>query len=183
MIGVAVGVGVVLLLGLFFVFRRGGSASEAPPDSSAGWTLALRVEGSEDEEFARDVVARLGGDCRSRMAEVALEMLRLAPGATHFYAGTARALRCDLPGGAIVKLELVAPRPAIDDLRDVMACLRTLDAPRSASLALTQSWVDGQPLVAVDDDDRPGHRRCAFCRHSFVLSEFECPSCGAPVSG
>lgn len=183
--GVALAVAVVVA---FTASARGGPGADAPlpppPPSAARErrTVALRLEGESDLSFARQLIERHGGRCEGQVGDVAVDLMRLAPTATHFYLGPVIAsVRTNLPGGMVIKFDVEPMAGDGDGLAGVIAALRGLSSPRFAHLAVVAPAPSGTALEAVDDDERPGHRRCLHCRHAFVVSEFECPNCGGRV--
>ena len=78
-------------------------------------------------------------------------------------------------------MDATHPTGAAKDLGEVLAILRGLGVAASPELSFVESDAEGAPLRAVDEASRPGHRQCAYCHHSFVLHELECPNCGAAV--
>jgi hypothetical protein len=175
-------IGVVLsalCAGLLWAWTR--SAKEEPeasgPLSTPGrWTLVIRVEG-DDAIFAHSALERgAGGETGI------VDFMRLVPSATHFYAGEwTPEVRCDLSGGVLIRVDVSRAAGVAENLGDVLAILRALPAESTANMKLTLSDPKGQALTAADDATRPGHRQCRYCRHSFEISELECPSCGAAV--
>lgn len=167
--------------GLLWTWTRSTSgpagASEETPNRVPGrWTFALRVEG-EDAVFARSILER-GASEEDRL----VDFMRLVPSATHFYGGEwTPSLRCDLPSGVLVRVDASHETGATEDLAQVLTLLRGLGVGANPKLSLVESNPEGQPLRAVDEAQRPGHRQCTYCQHSFVLHELTCPSCGAAV--
>ncbi|MFK8002784.1 MAG: hypothetical protein AB8H86_24585 [Polyangiales bacterium] len=175
LVGVAVS---VLCGGVLWLWTREGRQGGASREDVAGpvrWTLVLRLAG-DDEAFARSILERVGDE------DQLVDFMRLVPSATHFYAGEwISSLRCDLAGGVLLRLDASHVAGAVSDLSEVLALVRGLSPDANAELSVAESKPQGQPLRCVDESQRPGHRQCAYCRHSFVLHELECPSCGAAV--
>ena len=176
LVGVAIS---VLCAVLLWAWTRSAAGVEGTTEKvavSGRWTFVLRVEG-DDEVFARSILERATSD-----EERLVDFMRLVPSATHFYGGEwTPSIRCDLPGGLLVRLDASHDTGETNELSQVLALLRTLGDGAKPALSIALSNVQGQPLRAVDESKRPGHRQCAYCHQSFVLHELECPSCGAAV--
>lgn len=168
----------VLCGGLLWAWTRRTNNEPAPSVVTAPvrWTVALRVEG-EDGPFARLILDQATSD-----EDPLIDFMRLVPSATHFYAGEwTSQVRCDLSGGTIVRIDASHPAGAIKDLGEVLAFLRALKAGANVKLSIATSNPEGAPLHAAQETKRPGHRQCRYCRHSFVIHDLECPSCGGAV--
>ena len=199
---------VVVLAGLAFMRRSGDRAAAAggpalqPAQETRDRIFFLRFEGSEDEAYVADVIARHGGRSgeASEVREMALDLVRAAPTATHAHAGPAvdapagpGVARSGLAGGIIAGFRVVSHRKlgtvADDaDLSAVVAELRAVASFTDADLnsaelvkATPDVEANAPALVAVNAGTRPGHQRCTYCQHSFVAHDTRCPNCGARV--
>lgn len=200
---------VIVVAGLAFLRKAGNGASAlpgpiapAPAPATRDRIFFLRFEGSDDESYVADLIARHGGSAQNAEAirEMALDLVRAAPTATHVHAGPAMdapagpgVARCGLPGGIIAGFRVVSTRALgtvsdDTDLKAVVAELRAISSftgsdVRSAELVKATPDVEASapPLVAVRAETRPGHQQCAYCRHSFPAHETRCPGCGARV--
>lgn len=212
-------VGIVALLGVIagvaYLMRSGGARPDAAPSFGAPGAPAaggpplpgvaarsvlffVRVEGREDEGFAREMASRYGRlTSAAQMREAALDLVRLAPTSTHVWAGPAgqapagpALARSGLEGGVIVGLVVHGTR-ALDtvaddrDLRGLVGSLRKVAAWTEADFAggalqLAEGRVDAQApaLVAVRKETRPGHQLCRYCDEAFPAHESVCPNCG-----
>ena len=209
---VAVLLVVIVVATLAFLRRAGGSspaagpgagpAPVAPAPSTRDRIFFLRFEGADDESYVADLIGRHGGATTSAEAirEMALDLVRAAPTATHVHAGPASdapggpsIARSGLPGGIVAGFRVVSTRAlgTVADDADLGAIVQELRAiagftgrdVQRAELVRAAADVDAKapPLVAVRVETRPGHQQCAYCRHSFPAHETRCPGCGARV--
>lgn len=174
----------------------------APAPATRDRIFFLRFEGADDESYVGDLIARHGGATTSAEAirEMALDLVRAAPTATHVHAGPAAdapagpgLARSGLPGGLVVGFRVVSTRALgtvgdDSDLRAIVAELRAIasftggDVQRAELVKATADIEANAPaLVAVRVETRPGHQQCAYCHHSFPAHETRCPGCGARV--
>lgn len=179
-----------------------GAPAPAPAPTTRDRIFFLRFEGSEDESYVGDLIARHGGVATDAegIREMALDLVRAAPTATHVHAGPGSdapagpaVARSGLPNGIIVGFRVVSTRAlgtvADDsDLRAIVAELRAIaaftgrDVQRAELVKARPDLEANAPaLVAVRVETRPGHQQCAYCQHSFPAHETRCPSCGARV--
>tara|TARA_B100001750_G_scaffold136406_1_gene108532 strand:+ start:1368 stop:2021 length:654 start_codon:yes stop_codon:yes gene_type:complete len=202
---------VVVLAGLAFMRRSGadelpgavgGSPALRPAPETRDRIFFLRFEGADDEDYVGGILGRHGGKTTSaaKAREMALDLVRAAPTATHVHAGPAAdapagpgLARIGLPGGVVVGFHVVSTRKlgtvADDtDLSAVVAELRAVAAftdaeLQSAELIGAETDVDANApaLIAVDPSTRPGHQQCSYCRTSFPAHDTRCPACGARV--
>lgn len=200
---------VIVVAGLAFVRRANGPANGAPVPGSPAPAPAnrdriffLRFEGADDESYVGDLIARHGGATTDAEAirEMALDLVRAAPTATHVHVGPASdapagpgVARCGLPGGIVVGFRVVSTRAlgTVTDDTDLKAVVAELRAVASftgsdvwrAELVKATLDVDATapPLLAVRVETRPGHQQCVYCHHSFPAHETRCPGCGARV--
>lgn len=201
---------VFLVAGLAFMRKASGGASApagagpapAPAPTTRDRIFFLRFEGADDESYVGDLIARHGGAASGaeRIREMALDLVRAAPTATHVHAGPAAdapagpgVARCGLPGGIIAGFQVVTTRSLgtvtdDTDLRALVAELRAIasftgsDVQRAELVKATPDLeASAPPLVAVRAETRPSHQQCAYCQHSFPAHETRCPSCGARV--
>jgi hypothetical protein len=202
---------VVLVAGLAFLRKAGSDTSGAPVGASPAPAPApstrdriffLRFEGADDESYVGDLIARHGGATTSAetIREMALDLVRAAPTATHVHVGPASdapagpgVARSGLPGGIIAGFRVVSTRALgtvsdDTDLRAIVAELRAVSSftgsdVRSAELVKATPDIEASapPLVAVRAETRPGHQQCTYCHHSFPAHETRCPGCGARV--
>ncbi len=199
---------VIALAGLAFVRRANSTsgapiaASPAPAPTTRDRIFFLRFEGSDDESYVGDLIARHGGTATDAEAirEMALDLVRAAPTATHVHAGPASdapagpgVARSGLPGGIVVGFRVVSTRALgtvsdDTDLKAIVAELRAIasftgrDVQRAELVKATPDVeATAPPLVAVRVETRPGHQQCTYCLHSFPAHETRCPGCGARV--
>ena len=209
---------VVLLLGGAALMRGNRQAPvERGPEGELRGTIAtqtrdriffFRFEGTADEDFVAEMLARHAGGASpvairdpAKIREVALDLVRVAPTATHAFAGPAQDVpggialaRCGLEGGVIVGFRITSTRKlgSVADDTDMAAIVAELRAVAgftaedvvTAELARANGALEANmpPLLAVEAATRPGQQQCTYCRHSFAAYETKCPSCGAPVA-
>ncbi len=206
---VAVLLVVIVVAVLAFMRRAGGSspAVDGPAPMPAAPSTRdriffLRFEGADDESYVGDLIARHGGATTRAEAirEMALDLVRAAPTATHVHVGPASdapagpsVARSGLPGGIIAGFRVVSTRAlgTVADDADLGAIVKELRAVASftggdvqrAELVRASADVEATApaLVAVRVETRPGHQQCAYCRHSFPAHDTRCPGCGARV--
>lgn len=162
----------------------------------------VRVEGRDDEQYAQEMASRhgqLGG--AAQMREAALDLVRLAPTATHVWAGPAdRApagpglAHSGLHGGLVLGFLVRGTRPlyTVQDDRDLGAFVATLRRVAAwtdrdfagGAMLLAQARIDAQApaLVAVRKETRPGHQICRYCDEAFLAHDSSCPNCGGVVN-
>lgn len=201
---------VVIVVAVLAFMRRtsgsspavGGPAPAPAAPSTRDRLFFLRFEGSDDESYVGDLIARHGGATTSAEAirEMALDLVRAAPTATHVHVGPASeapggpsVARSGLPGGIIAGFRVVSTRAlgTVADDADLAAIVKELRAVagftgrdvQRAELVRANADVEANapPLVAVRVETRPGHQQCAYCRHSFPAHDTRCPGCGARV--
>lgn len=180
--------------------REGGMAAlgPPPPPRARDVLFLLRFEGSNDEQWARQLVTQQapegqlarGADVR----EAALALARIAGDATHAYVAPAEGdpsvARCAMGGGVVVgfraRMALEIDTVADDaDATRVAAALRAVSSMSEAQLrdgvlrlVETRPDVDGPELVSLRGATLPGQKPCDFCGKPMPVHETQCPHCG-----